>query len=116
VVSNTAFVTGPAACGAAAQTSNTASFLATGTILSIVIDSATTYAFGGVVAGTPAYSTTTMDIRNVGNTPATLSLSLTNTAGRWAPVATGAPGLDQFELDGQFGNPFPAQPAPASWN
>jgi hypothetical protein len=81
-------------------------------ILELTLVSSTSYGFGLVTAGQVAVSVTTFDILNSGNVPVTLSLSVTNTAGGWAPVTTGAPGQDQFELDAQFNAPS----APASWS
>lgn len=82
----------------------------TGT-LSLTVVSATYYDFGAVTGGSTTVSTTTFDISHSGTgLTETFNISLANPAG-WTAVTTGAPGLDQFELDAQLN--FPG--APGAW-
>jgi uncharacterized repeat protein (TIGR01451 family) len=107
-VSNTFF----AASGAClALNSNAVDFPIT-PVLEITITSATSMTFTGLTPGAPQASATTFDIVNSGNVPHTLAFTLTVTAGAWQPVDTGAPGFNQFELQGQFNAPGP----PGAWS
>jgi uncharacterized repeat protein (TIGR01451 family) len=113
-VSNTAYATGPTACGRVEAQSNAVGFVLAGTSLSIAVTSNTWYDFGTVGPSAPVPSLSSLDILNDGNVPETLSFSLTNTAGKWMPTQDGSvDSVDECELDGQFNS---TQPIPASWS
>ncbi|MEK7766269.1 MAG: hypothetical protein AAB368_08525, partial [bacterium] len=107
-VCNTAVAEAVASCATVSAQSNVVSFDVT-PILELTITSATSYDFLMVTGGSVNVSGTTFDILNSGNVPATLTFSLSNTLGAWIPVATGAPGFNEFELDAQMN--FPSSPA-----
>jgi hypothetical protein len=80
-------------------------------VLELTVASASSFDAGLTSPGVAVVSTTTFDIRNTGNVFVTLTFSVSNSGGGWAPVVTGTPGLNQCELDAQFNFPSP----PASW-
>jgi hypothetical protein len=106
LVSNTAYAAGTSGCGGAALFTNETDFVATGSILSITITSATWYDFGMLQKATTTVAATPFVVQNSGNVSETYSLNVTNPAG-WTTVP-GAPGIDQYRMDALFTGAAPA--------
>jgi len=80
-------------------------------LLVITVTSSSAYDFASVAGGTATVSATTFDVRNDSTLAVTYLLGGANASG-WTLTASGAPGLDQCELDAQFNYPS----VPASWS